>query len=69
MLYVLVDYSEPACPDGWTKAEIGGTDYCYFKDLTTKTFEAAEQNCRDKDSVLSSINSREEEEFLIGKQQ
>ena len=48
------------CPNGWKDFE----DSCYLHVKTTKSFKAAEEDCRRKDSSILVINSKEEERFI-----
>lgn len=48
------------CPDGWKDFE----DSCYLHVKTRKSFRAAEEDCKRKDSSILVINSKEEERFI-----
>lgn len=48
------------CPDGWKDFE----DSCYLHVKTRKSFRAAEEDCKRKNSSILVINSKEEERFI-----
>jgi len=48
------------CPDGWKDFE----DSCYLLVKTPKSFRAAEEDCKRKNSSILVINSKEEERFI-----
>ncbi|KAL7841705.1 hypothetical protein SRHO_G00253960 [Serrasalmus rhombeus] len=54
--------TENPCPAGWTKFMFS----CYYMSTFRKTWEESRQDCRMKGADLVIINSREEQQFVLG---